>query len=135
MINKSDLNTEISEKIIPILTKAKKDSKVLAVALFGSSIKSNQHRDIDICLFLKNKISNLEMSDLKLKYLKFADKNIDIQIFQQLPLYIRVRILKEGIILLSKDEDRLYDIAFQTIKEFNLYEKLYEMYLEKIKDG
>ena len=124
-----------TQKINSIIEKAKKDKDVLAVALFGSLARQEQYRDIDICLFLNKKKSNLKMTEKRLKYLSKADKKLDIQIFQQLPLYIRIRILKEGKILLSKNEDFLYELAFQTIKEFESYEKLYKMYLNEIKNG
>jgi len=56
----------------------------------------------------------------------------DIQIFQQLPLYIQVRILKEGKILFCKDEDELYELALQTVKSFESYKKIYYAYLDSI---
>src|SRR3989338_5698602 len=119
------------EKTIEI---AKKDSEVLAVALFGSHLKG-KGRDIDICIFLRKKLTNLEMSKKRLSFLSALSDNFDVNIFQQLPLYIRKRILKEGKILFCKDEDVLYDLAFSTIKEFEFYEKLYNMYLNGIENG
>ena len=119
------------EKTIEI---AKKDSEVLAVALFGSHLKG-KGRDIDICIFLMKKLTNLEMSKKRLSFLSALSDNFDVNIFQQLPLYIRKRILKEGKILFCKDEDVLYDLAFSTIKEFEFYEKLYNMYLKGIENG
>ena len=113
---------------------AKKDSEVLAVALFGSHLKG-KGRDIDICIFLRKKLTNLEMSKKRLSFLSALSDNFDVNIFQQLPLYIRKRILKEGKILFCKDEDVLYDLAFSTIKEFEFYEKLYNMYLKGIENG
>lgn len=127
--------SEINKLINPIVEKAKKDKEILAVALFGSALKCENYRDIDICLFLNKKISNKEMTGIRIKYLGEANDKLDIQVFQQLPLYIQIRILKEGKILFVKDEDSLYELAFKTIKEFDLYEKVYEMYLDKIENG
>jgi len=124
----------MKKQIQKILEKAKKDKQVIAVALFGSSLKS-KGRDIDLCLFLDKKYSNLEMSKQRMDYLKIADKEVDLQIFQQVPIYIRIRILKEGKILLSKNSPELYEIAFSTIKEFGFYKKLYTMYLQEVKNG
>jgi len=124
----------MNQEIKKILNKAKKDKKVIAVALFGSSLKS-RGRDIDICLFLNKKYSNLEMSKKQLEFLKGISNKFDIQIFQQLPLYIRIRILREHKILLCKNSDLLYEIAFSTIKEFGFFKKTYEMYLDAVKNG
>jgi hypothetical protein len=49
----------------------------------------------------------------------------DVHVFQQLPLFIRIRILKEGKILLNKDYDAMFRIALNTIKEFDLFKKHY----------
>jgi len=62
-------------------------------------------------------------------------EKLDVQVFQQLPLYIRRRVLKEGQVLLCKDEDLLYDIAFDVIRAFEYYRPRYEEYLEGILHG
>ena len=124
----------MSYEIKKLIEKAKKDKKAIAVALYGSSLK-RKGRDIDICIFLDKKYPNLEMSRKRLEYLKEASDRIDITIFQQLPIYIRARILKECKILLEKNSDLLYEIAFSTIKEFGFFKKLYDMYLQEVKNG
>ncbi|MBS3079150.1 nucleotidyltransferase domain-containing protein [Candidatus Pacearchaeota archaeon] len=124
------------EKLIEnILKKAKEDKKVLAVALFGSKARKEPNKDIDICIILNKKHDNLEMSNIIISYLGIAKEKVDLSIFQQLPLYIRMRILKEGKILMVKNESALYDLAFSTIKEFDSYKKLYYMYLKEVGNG
>lgn len=125
----------MEKEINSMLKTAKKDKEILAIALFGSKARGEPSRDIDICIFLNKKLSNLEMTEKRLKYLNETNEKLDIQIFQQLPLYIRTRVLKDGKILFCKDEDKLYELAFQTIKEFESYEKLFKMYLNEVKNG
>ena len=45
----------IEKAVNGIIEKAKKDDEILAVALFGSYARGESHRDIDVCIFLKNK--------------------------------------------------------------------------------
>ena len=117
-------------KILDMLTrKAKKDKDILAVILFGSYARNESFRDIDACLVLRNDKS--DAGKKKLEYLaEFPD--LDIQVFQGLPLYIRTRILKEGKIIFCKDRNKLYDIAIKTIKDFTYYEPIYREYLEAV---
>src|SRR3989344_5024255 len=117
-------------KILDMLTrKAKKDKDILAVILFGSYARNESFRDIDACLVLRNDKS--DAGKKKLEYLaEFPD--LDIQVFQGLPLYIRTRILKEGKIIFCKDLSKLYDIAIMTIKDFTYYEPIYREYLEAV---
>jgi len=71
-----------------------------------------------------------ELSQKKLEYLKLFD--MDIQVFQQLPLYNRTRIIKEGKILFCANEDELYEIVFSTIREFGDFEHIYRHYLREV---
>lgn len=108
------------------------DKKITAVLLFGSMARGEKYRDTDICIILDKKYDHLIMARKRVKYSSLATNKIDIQIFQQLPIYIRKRILKEGKILLCNNEDRLYDIAFATLKEFEFYKKIYYTYLKSM---
>ena len=124
----------IMEVLKTLIREVEKDERMVAVILFGSFARGENFRDIDVCLVLKKKLENLEMSRIRLEYLsKFPA--LDIQIFQQLPIYIRARILREGKVIYCKDEDLLYDIAILTIKEFEDFKHVYKEYLEGVLYG
>src|SRR3989338_5132097 len=110
---------ESKREVDAVIAEAKKNKSILAVALFGSALKG-KGRDIDLCLFLDKKKSNLEMSKLKREIAGKVSQIIDVQIFQQLPLYIRARIIKEGRIIFVKDLDKLYALYFEVIREYGL---------------
>jgi len=111
-----------------------KDKDIVATILFGSYARSEPNRDIDLCLVLNKKLPNLLMSKKRLRYSSLFPNKFDVNIFQQLPLYIRKRILKEGKVILCKDEDLLYSIAFATLKEFDMYKKIYYNYLNSMQN-
>lgn len=115
-----------------LLKQVGQDEDVLAVILFGSAARGelHKHSDIDICLVLHSKRWEVEkLAQKRLEYLHF---DLDIKLFHQLPLYIRSRVLKEGKVLLIKDEDKLYEIAIRTAKEFEDFKQIYRDYLEAI---
>ncbi len=114
-----------------IINKAEKDKNILAVIVFGSFARKEKYRDIDVCLVLNKKMEKIEMSKTRLNYIKDFP-SFDTQIFQQLPLYIRIRILKEGKILFCNNMNLLYDMAFATIREFGDYKHIYDSYLEGV---
>ena len=128
----------ISEKEVleKLLTRARQDEDILDVILFGSVVREEQTHlsDIDLCLVLVPKHTPIDptvFSRKRLDYLKnFA---FDIQIFQQLPLYIRRRILKEGRILFVRDEALLYELAFYTAQAFEDFRPIYMSYLEEMR--
>lgn len=116
-----------------LLSETRKDKNVLAVMVFGSHARNEEYRDIDVCIVLNKRVGNGSMSEKRLHYV--SEYNFDVHIFQQLPLYIRVRILREGKILFCRDIDALYDIASQTAREFGYFKPAYEGYLEAVAHG
>lgn len=121
------------KKTIELIDTAKLDEEILAIVLFGSSARREnvKNSDIDICLILKpNQYPPKYLSNKKFDYLKRFD--LDIHIFQQLPLYIRKRVIKEGKILFCRNEEELYEIAFNMIQEFNDFEHIYYDYLKEV---
>ncbi len=118
-----------------LIAKAKRDKEVIALAVFGSFARKESHRDIDICIFLGSKMTNLEMSRKRLAYLKCVTGKFDVQIFQQLPVYIKHRVLKEGKIIFCSDENMLYGIASAAVKEYEDFRPIYTNHLEATKRG
>ena len=114
---------------------ARQDDEVLAVFLFGSAARREEHEtsDIDICLILKpGRYSSLGLSEKRFEYLKAFD--LDVQIFQQLPVYIRMRVIKEGKNLFCANEDELYQSVFNTITEFEDFRGIYRDYLSEVEN-
>ena len=101
------------------------------IYLFGSAAHGKSHpgSDIDICIchggseqeaykFLLSAMSSIESSTL------------DIKLFRQLPLYIRIDVLK-GRLLYSRDVSKVYEIAYDTIKEYDEFEPRFFDYIGK----
>lgn len=115
-----------------ISEKARNDGDVLAVMLFGSYARNEKFSDIDVCVVLKpEKFDQLFLSKKRLEYLTVFP-NFDIQIFQQLPLYIKTRVLKDGKTILCKNEDLLYDLSLSTVRQFEYFKPRYLSYLEGV---
>lgn len=121
-----------------LVRKAREDPEVLAVMVFGSAARgeAGPKSDVDVCLVLVPEIRDRERAAQKrLEYLAESPENLDIQIFQLLPLYVRHRVLKEGQVLFSRDEDALYELAFATIRAFEDFKHVYREYLEEVARG
>ncbi len=118
------------KQLKPLIETAKKDKDVVAVMLFGSAARGEKYRDIDVALVLYPKVCSLdEISEAHLKYAAISDA-LDVSVFQGLPLYIQKRILKEGKIILCKNEDALYDVVFASIRAFEDFMPKYKIFLE-----
>jgi predicted nucleotidyltransferase len=132
------MNEKNEETMTKLLAKVKSDRDVLAIILYGSEARQEQRStsDVDICIVLdplpyhKKKDIN---SQKRLEYLK--DFAFDIQIFQQLPLYIRRRVLKEGRVLFVRDERILYELAWRTAQAFDDFRHIHSAYLKEVESG
>lgn len=122
-----------SPALARLIARAKSDPEVLAVLLFGSRARgeASPKSDFDICLVLAFEPgSDLAGAQKRLAYLAEAD--VDLAIFQQLPLHIRSRVLKEGRALFVRDEDALYDLAARTARAFEGFRHIYRRYLDQV---
>ena len=122
-----------SRPLEKLLEKAQGDPDILAVILLGSMARGEQTpaSDVDVCLVLQEqKYSALTLSNKKLDYVTLGP--LDVHIFQQLPLYIRRRVLKDGQVLFVHDVDELYALAFRTVQAFEDFKPLYYMYLAEV---
>lgn len=124
---------KIRQKLAELLKMAKKDKEILAVIVFGSFARKERFEDIDICLVLAREYDSLKMSKKAMQF-SIAD-NFDVHVFQQLPLYIRMRVLKEGKVIFCRNKDILYDLAFLTIREFEDFKPIYQKHVEAVLHG
>jgi predicted nucleotidyltransferase len=118
-----------------LLGMVKQDGEVLAVIVFGSAARDEQvpFSDVDICLIMTPKpkpFGPKALSHKRLEYMK--DNSLDVRIFQQLPLYIRVRVLRDGRVLFARDENQLYELAFRTAQAFEDFKHIYYGYLKEV---
>lgn len=122
-----------AEKVQTILGKLQgkmeDDPDILAIILYGSYARGEEARDVDLCIVLFPDTAGKGF-DKRVEY-SYYDM-IDVQVFQDLPIYIRPRIIREGKLLHVKDEDILYDVAIKTAREYELYRPKYELYLDSI---
>ena len=122
-------------KLDRLLGMVKQDEEVLAVIIFGSEVRQGKTplSDVDLCLIMMPLPKPSSLTGLSYKRLEYMEDNsFDVRIFQQLPLYIRVRVLKEGRILFVRDEDQLYKLAFRTAQAFEDFKHIYYGYLREV---
>ena len=59
----------------------------------------------------------------------------DLSVFEDLPIYVKVEIVRKGKIVYSQDYDRVFDIFFRTIQDFESFEPFYHEYLRGVVEG
>lgn len=120
---------EDSGEILKKIKKVEGFEKVEFIILYGSAAKGQmvEGSDIDICIYYDG--SPEELSRFRFKVLsELFDDIYDVQIFQQLPLYVRVEVLK-GKVIYCKDKWFLYEAALETIKDFEEFKHRFYDYI------
>jgi hypothetical protein len=112
--------------------------EVLGVVLFGSAARQEQTllSDVDLCLVMMPLPKPFEPSTFLRKRLEYMeDFSLDVRVFQQLPLYVRRRVLKEGQVLFTRNESLLYELAFRTAQAFEDFKHIYYRYLGEVESA
>jgi len=126
----------MNDKLESVLAKAREDDEVLAVLVYGSVARGEPNRDVDVCIVLTpGTYTDLALSQKKLDYASTATEGVDVQVFQQLPTYIRGRVISEARVEYVSDEGVLFDVAVETHRMFEDYKPIYEEYLRGVADA
>lgn len=121
-----------------LISTAREDEDVVAVLRFGSSVRSTERaRDIDVAVVFDRGVQ--VPFDDELVYHRFSsddrDAGLDVSLFHKLPVYVRQRVLGEAEPVLVDDEDELYAIAIETVKEYERFRPHHRRYLEAVADA
>ena len=106
--------------------------RVKFIILFGSvsQNKNNKFSDIDFAVYYEGNAK--ERFNFRLKLLANLSDKFDVQIYQDMPVSLRMESLK-GKLLYSKDNAFTGDVAYTTIKIFEGFRKYYEDYISQRK--
>ena len=117
-----------TDEILKKIKKVKDFSRVNFIFLYGSMAngKDNKMSDIDLCVHYDG--NKQERFKFRLRILSQLPDSFDVQIFQDIPLYVKKEILK-GKLIYAKDTRFVYDVAYQAIKEFEDFKKHYYDYI------
>lgn len=102
-----------------------------AIILLGSieNMKGDDRSDIDICLVTGRKVD--PGFALKLVWRKVNPDWYDVKIFEELPLWLKIQIIDEGIVVFAHDLQELSEYLY-------FYRKLWNdqrWYLERERNG
>jgi predicted nucleotidyltransferase len=102
--------------------------KVRFIILYGSAAEGTTREESDIDLCIDIDAEDYESSKFRLRVLSELPDFFDVQIFAQLPLYVKKEVLK-GKVIFCRNEEHLYEVAISTIKEFDDFKYRYYDYI------
>ena len=124
------MKPDVSEAVNTALQRMRRISgfeHVRFIILHGSAAEGRATResDIDLCMYYDG--NRTEAARFRHRVLSaLTDPRFDIQVFQQLPLYVRVGVLKGTPVFVSTPEF-LYETATRTLRDFDDFKhRLYD---------
>ncbi|OPY39500.1 MAG: Nucleotidyltransferase domain protein [Methanoregulaceae archaeon PtaU1.Bin059] len=114
-MNRAEEFLESHPEVAAILGEIPKEG-VIAVILFGSHAtkKAGPLSDIDLCIVGDRALTEHQKNEL----LSFGSRIIELSLFWDLPLTIRFRIIRDGIILYCKNPELLHRITVNIVRKY-----------------
>lgn len=109
------------ELLLKVTQKLRNDERVIFAYLYGSAARGTMREDsdVDIAVFLESPENDpLLEAGISLELEQILDRSVDVRIINHAPAIFINQVLKDGILLISKD-DRLR-INFE-VKNMNEY--------------
>lgn len=109
-----------------------KHKKVIAVYLFGSLTKGKATplSDVDICVIALN-ANDMEKGEIG----SFASKNIDVVLFDELPVTIQWRVLGEGKLLYVNNKGFIQELRSRAFKNYIDFKPIIKRQMEEFLPG
>lgn len=125
---KRNQKDEVQRKITHVLNKRE---EVEFAYLHGSFLEGEFH-DIDIALYLRKRMDEKEVLKYELSLEREVENivnlPVDVRVLNHAPLSFRFNVIKNGLLLLSRDEELRCDFECLTIAEhhdFSFYRDAY----------
>jgi predicted nucleotidyltransferase len=106
-----------------VLAKAKRDflflqDRVLGIMLFGSWAlgEANERSDIDLCIIAPEVEDKASLWREAIS--EPRDSRYDVRIFELLPLYMKMAVIEEGVVVYSRDVLDLYEYFYPFRREW-----------------
>jgi uncharacterized protein len=100
-----------------IIKSAKKDlaflqDNVLGVLIYGSwaTGESHENSDIDICIVAPSAEDKIAL--WRESIAKIHDDRYDLRVFELMPIYLRMAVIEQGLVIYTKDVLELYEYFY-----------------------
>ncbi len=108
------------DRFMNVLRSQKDFGRVEFVILYGSAAEGRalKSSDIDLCIYYAG--DRKQQASFRERLLRLLPARFDIQIFQEIPLYVRKNVLR-GKEVYAKDNGFMYDTLTNTIKDYETF--------------
>lgn len=128
MMNGSDTTSSRIQEFLKVLEDLPDLPHVRFIMLYGSVAEGTNDHSSDIDIAISTDLGDLQADKLRMHILGRVSDKFDVHIFEQLPIFVQINVFK-GTVLYVTDEDALYDTAYRTMREYELFRPHYLDYI------
>ena len=119
------------QEALKVILSTTGSEKIKFVYLYGSTAYGGLHPGSDIDLCICYEANEKESVEFLMEVLGRIYSDIfDVKLFKQLPLYVQIDVFK-GRLLYSRDLQAVYDVAYETISEYEDFMPRFYDYIGK----
>ncbi len=82
--------------------------RVLAVLIFGSAVSEAEARDVDVCIVAPN---GFDIREVFMR-IDVTGKNYDVWLFEELPLYMKMEVILNHVVVHCRDILERYEYLY-----------------------
>lgn len=116
----SDIIRSKIHEFLETLEKNHEFHHIRFIILYGSVAEGTNDPDSDIDIAISTDLDYLDAEKFRMKILGRVSDKFDLHIFEHLPIFVQINVFK-GKVLYVTNEDEIYDIAYRTIREYELF--------------
>lgn len=121
-LHPQELKPEAKERLIAQVREYLLPIEVIVFAyVHGSFIKSKTFRDIDIAVFVNDKKDFYFESDLSAEVTSIPGLDAEVRIINEAPVAFQMAVLRDGVLLFSRDEHLRTDFIEAVGKRYREY--------------
>ncbi len=131
-LKKHKISDSGKEKILGKIIDTLMDEDSIIFSYLHGSFLDNHFRDIDLAIYVQTTLNKKEALKLELKLERELEEKIklpmDVRILNYSPLSFRYNVIKDGNLILSRNENLRSDFESLSIREyldFNFFRKRY----------
>jgi len=126
------LNDIQKKGIINKVTRMLKEREEIVFAYLHGSFLTHDFRDIDIAIYLKEDEDVLYEVKLGVELEKILGFPVDVRVLNSAPLTFRFKVIKDGLLLFSRDERIRSDFEALTISEYHDFSYFRKRYRREV---
>ena len=126
------LNDIQKREIINKLTRLLKEREEIVFAYLHGSFLTHDFRDIDIAIYLKEDEDVLYEVELGVELEKILKFPVDVRVLNSAPLTFRFKVIKDGLLLFSRDEKIRSNFEALTISEYHDFSYFRKRYRREV---